>query len=417
MSSSNILLLVAILSAACTLSMYVPRRHRTVTGSFGLFAISMLTTELAPLWLLVQGVVVLLLVACGGLESGFLSLAILTCSWLGMLSGISKMLKTEEVVNASLTTSLGESYLDDIPENRRKELEQGISLKDVFNPLGFGKKDYDLISNVNYLPGGFRNQLDIYCPKNMPAEGAPVLMLIHGGAWKLGQKGQQAVALTRLMTRHGWVVVDINYRLSPEVFMPAHTQDCKAALCWIRENGSEYGMNTDFVAVMGGSAGGQLSSILGVSENEPALQPGKEHVDTSVQAAVPFYGPHDMASESNRVPNAHVARHWLTGVVLEKSLEQDPLVWRMVSPLSHVNEEAPPYMVVHGGSDSVVAIEHSRVFVEALGKKSKNPVVYTELPGADHAFDFVNSIRTRHTVNGVHRFLEWAKAKHEAKAK
>ena len=88
----------------------------------------------------------------------------------------------------------------------------------------------------------------------------------------------------------------------------------------------------------------------------------------------------------------------------------------MVSPLSHVNEQAPPYMVVHGASDSVVSTEHSRVFAEALSKQSKNPVVYTELPGADHAFDFVNSIRTRHTVNGVHRFLEWAKAQHDANA-
>ena len=67
-------------------------------------------------------------------------------------------------------------------------------------------------------------------------------------------------------------------------------------------------------------------------------------------------------------------------------------------------------MVVHGSLDSLAAVNEGRVFSQKLREVSKNPVVYTELDGAEHAWEVVHSLRTEHTIDGVHRFLEWARA-------
>ena len=106
----------------------------------------------------------------------------------------------------------------------------------------------------------------------------------------VGDKGSQALPLMYELASRGWICVAATYRLSPSVSFPTHLIDCKSALCWIRENGAQYGMDTSFVAVTGGSAGGHLSALMGLTENRPEFQPDHPDTDTSVQACIPFYG-------------------------------------------------------------------------------------------------------------------------------
>ena len=101
----------------------------------------------------------------------------------------------------------------------------------------------------------------------------------------------------------------------------------------------------------------------------------------------------------------------LAKFVFQNTLEQGYDERNDGSPLVHVSEQAPPMMVVQGTHDSLVWVEEAHKFVEAMKAVSKQPVVYGELPGAQHAFDVFHSVRTDHTVNAVTDFLEWSYAR------
>ncbi len=160
----------------------------------------------------------------------------------------------------------------------------------------------------------------------------------------------------------------------------------KAAIRWIREHGAEYGADPDFIVLSGGSAGGHLSALAALTPNDPEYQPGFEGVDTRVQACVPFYGVYDFTDRR---------RHWGKSLLLPM-LERYILKLRRkdagdafdrASPMSRVNEGAPPFFVIHGSRDTLVPAEDARLFVELLRAVSKEPVAYAELPGAQHAFE------------------------------
>ena len=253
--------------------------------------------------------------------------------------------------------------------------------------------------------------LDIYRPKTIPPGGCPVILQIHGGAWVFGDKAHQALPLMNLLASRGWICVAANYRLSPSVGFPVHLEDCKRALCWIRTHGREYGMNPDFVAVTGGSAGGHLAALMGLTENRSELQPDHPGVDTSVQACVPFYGVYDFLARYQQHPNSQLVIAFLKDRVLHESPEQNPALWDLASPVAQIHEGAPPFMLVHGQLDSLAAINDGRTFAQRLRRSSRKPVVFLELPGAEHGFDCMHSPRTEQVIDGVHRFLEWTRAK------
>ena len=231
----------------------------------------------------------------------------------------------------------------------------------------------------------------------------------------IGDKGSQALPLMYHLASKGWICVAANYRLSPSVGFPTHLTDCKKALCWIRENGAEYGMDTSFVAVTGGSAGGHLTALMGLTENRPELQADHPGTDTSVQAVIPFYGVYDFLVRYNQHPNREVYQRFLRGKVMHETVEQNPGLWELASPVAQVHKNAPPFMVWHGTLDSLAVVEDGQVFVDQLRQVSDNPVIYVEMPGAEHAWETVHSVRTEHTIDGVHRFLEWALAQHRAR--
>ena len=129
-----------------------------------------------------------------------------------------------------------------------------------------------------------------------PGRNRPAIMQIHGGAWIIGDKREQGWPLIGHLAANGWVCFNVNYRLSPAATWPEHLIDLKYALKWIREHADEYGIDPSFVAVTGGSAGGHLTAMMGLTANDPEYQPGFEEADTSLQAAVPVYGVYDFTN-------------------------------------------------------------------------------------------------------------------------
>ena len=96
--------------------------------------------------------------------------------------------------------------------------------------------------------------------------------------------------------------------------------------------------------------------------------------------------------------------------VLHESPERNPALWDLASPVAQIHENAPPFLLVHGQIDSLAAISDGRTFAQRLRRTSRKPVVFVELPGAEHGFDCMHSPRTEQVVDGVQRFLDWVRA-------
>jgi acetyl esterase/lipase len=248
-----------------------------------------------------------------------------------------------------------------------------------------------------------RHRLDVYAPKD-GVVGAPVMVYIHGGAWVIGDKREQGKPMLFELVSRGWVCVSINYRLSPKGTWPDHIVDCKKAIAWVKEHISEYGGDANFVALSGGSAGGHLCALAALTAGDPLWQPGFEDADTSVDACVPFYGVMDMTGTmSGPGKYGPGLRRLLEQRVMKTKSEE---VFNQASPTYRVHPDAPPFFVLHGTNDTLVPINVARRFVAELRSVSKAPVLYAELPRAQHAFDVLASLRCQATTAGVASFLD-----------
>jgi len=348
----------------------------------------------------------LIFATAGAFESweGVVGLALTVASWLGLAFSMSRSQLASRAFERALSSDLGAGHCDAMPAERRATLREGVPRDVLLRPFHFQRPGVVRVQNIAYGDAGKRNRLDVYKPAE-PGSGRPVLLQIHGGAWVIGEKEQQALPLMNHLAERGWVCVAINYRLSPANKFPAHLIDAKRALAWIRENIVDHGGDPDFVAVTGGSAGGHLAALMGLTANDSEWQPGFEDVDTTVSACVPFYGIYDFLDRDN-VRGISKMTPFLQRFVMPGPPEEHPKLWDNASPVALVRPDAPPFFVIHGTHDSLAFVEDARLFVEKLRGVSHRAVVYAEIPGAQHAFDIFNSLRSAEAVNAVSRFLE-----------
>ena len=338
---------------------------------------------------------------------GKLALGLTAASWAILATIRVKAVTTPApILQSALTDQLGADY-----QQRIAQLPTALSRRAGRRnpPLGTAvarRRFVDKRNVIRYGPHGRANLADIWRQPDLPRDGkAPVLLEVPGGAWMLGWRRPQAYPLMSQLVSQGWICVSINYRVSPWHSWPDHIVDVKRALAWIKENIADYGGDPDFVAISGGSAGGHLSSLAALTPNYAPFQPGFEAADTSVVAAVPFYGRYEWFSTT--APGRAEFLQVLQWLVVKKKLRTHPQLYRDASPLCHVNESAPPFFVLHGEDDSLIPVEEAREFVAALRPVSKSPVAYAELPYAQHAFDIFGSPRAVQSAEAVTRFLSW----------
>jgi acetyl esterase/lipase len=250
--------------------------------------------------------------------------------------------------------------------------------------------------------------LDVYQPQaDPPGDGSlrPAIIEIHGGAWVIGDKREQGLPLLNHLAANGWVGFTVNYTLSPKAKAPQHLIDCKVALAWVREHAAEYGIDPNFICVTGGSAGGHLAALMALTANDPAFQPGFEDVDTSVAAAVPFYGVYDLVDDDHLMITGF-RQNVLERLMFPETFDTDDLPYRAYSPQQRIHAAAPPTLIVHGTRDALVPVEVARRFAAELGRTSDHAVAYAELQGAQHAFEIFHSPRTVRVIEHVERFLD-----------
>ncbi len=233
---------------------------------------------------------------------------------------------------------------------------------------------------------------------------SPAVIQVHGGGWLSGSRYEQGIPLLNHLAAIGWVGFNIDYRLSPQATWPDHIVDVKRAIAWVRENAEELGIHPEMICITGGSAGGHLTALAGVTENEPDFQPGFEEADTSLSAVVPFYGVYDLTN-SNAFYYEQMREWVFEKIVFKRRFDEAGEVYRDASPTCRVHPGVPPFLVIHGERDTIVPVSDARHFVERLREVSDEPVRYVELPGAEHAFDLWPSERSARVAEGIGRFL------------
>jgi acetyl esterase/lipase len=409
--SSWVFLGLTLLGLAMTVTGLV-RATRLGWGNMFWFLCGWLTSELALFHVALSALVTLGFAQWSDafdFAPGRAGLAIVGLTWLGLIVLQWRARPARRILWQSLRDGLGAGHAEAIPAARRAVLRDAIPARELLLPFNVRDHRVERLRDIPYGDGHARQVLDLYRPADGCAN-APVLLQIHGGGWVLGNKNEQALPLVYHLAARGWIVVTPNYRLSPQARFPDHLVDCKRAFAWIRSNVARFGGDPSFIAVTGGSAGGHLAALMGLTANDPRLQPGFESTDTTAAACVPFYGVYDFTDRHGLKGSGAAMVLWLEKTVMPCSPGTDPTLWDLASPIEQVRPDAPPFFILHGDFDSLASVAEARLFAERLRSISRQPVLYAELPGAQHAWEVFRSVRAMHSVHAVTRFLEWARA-------
>lgn len=335
--------------------------------------------------------------------AGRAGLALSAASAVGLIELERRGRESGKHLEAALAVGLGADYHSMIRRPRLPEPGAAVARRAGVVRMWRIRSSYAHDADISYGPHGTSNLLDIWRRPDLPRDaGAPVLLQVPGGAWITGNKAGQAYPLMSHLAETGWVCVSMSYRLSPKATWPAQIVDVKRALVWVKEHIADYGGDPRFVAITGGSAGGHLSALAALSSGDPAFQPGLEDADTTVQAAIPFYGIYDWTPPSSGPGFEDFLRRF---GIMKQSYAEAPELYQQASPVWRVGPNAPPMFVLHGGFDAFAPVRQARELVERLGAQTRKPLVYAELPGAQHAFDIFGSARATAAAEAVERFL------------
>ena len=260
-------------------------------------------------------------------------------------------------------------------------------------------------ANVEYSNVGMRVAMDIVRPRVASSEPRPAVLLIHGGGFRRGNRESYLSVAIRLAQR-GYVAATASYRLAPRNQFPAAIQDAKAAVRYLRANATRLGIDPDRIGAMGGSAGGQLVLLLGLTPNVEEFEgsgPNREF-SSKVTCVVNYYGPTDFTqSYSKSVDAAEVLPLYVGG-----DLDHARAAHIRSSPINWVTPQAAPVLSIHGTKDTFVAFEHSVWITERLLGAGVNAELET-IAGAGHGFKGADAERAE--VRAFDFFDRYLKAK------
>lgn len=217
-----------------------------------------------------------------------------------------------------------------------------------------------------------------------PTEGKgpfPVVMCVHGGGWRMGNK-RDLHSWLEALSRQGYVGVSVGYRLAPDHKFPAQIEDCKTAVRFLRANAAKYNIDKERIGVMGYSAGGHLVCLLGLTDSKAGFDgPDYPKESSAVQLVVDYFGPKDFASYAKD----DAAQRSMLGPLIGAKYNDDPKAHERAAPLNYVNKATPPFLLFHGTKDWMVPVEQSRQFYDKMKKAGAN-ITLVEVPDESHGW-------------------------------
>ncbi len=229
--------------------------------------------------------------------------------------------------------------------------------------------------DVEYLGAGRDEKADLYLPAEAkPGQKFPAVVIIHGGGWSGGDKrAAREINIGTTLALNGYVGLSINYLLAlqggTEPTWPQNLHDCKTAVRWLRANAARLNIDPERIGAIGGSAGGHLATMLAITG--PELDPPGAG-SCRISCAVDLYGP----------------VLWLTQrdiAMFRKTRAEAPELYRQGSPLTHVDKNDPPVLILHGTADKTVAVADSEALAAAM-KDAGAPHELVIIPDAPHSF-------------------------------
>jgi acetyl esterase/lipase len=230
------------------------------------------------------------------------------------------------------------------------------------------------LSDISFLGAERREKLDLYFPSGDFRSNRPAVVFIHGGGFTGGDKAEyRSASVSADLCRAGYVVVSCNYVLGPktkEGVWPQNIADCRNAVRWARAHGKELGVDPARIAVAGGSAGGYLALMVGLSDDKtgPGGDPAAKH-SAKVSAVIDMYGV------------VNFSKHGKGDVVGATAAEQKAYL-----PELQCDAQDPAVLILHGTADTTVDIAQSDDMAKAL-RSAKTSYEYIVVEGAPHTFD------------------------------
>lgn len=235
-----------------------------------------------------------------------------------------------------------------------------------------------------------RQRLDLYLPKKRAADRPlPVIVFIHGGGWKGGDKSAGAGNVSRFVASGEFAGVSVGYRLTDEVQWPAQIFDCKAAIRWIRGNAKEFNLDPDKIGVWGSSAGGHLVSMLGTSGDVKELEGSLGSFTSNssrVTCVVNYYGPEDFVTMVTKPSTIdRTTKDYPEALLIGGRVQDVPDKAKAASPITYVSADDPPFLTAHGTKDPLVPYDQALELDGAM-KKAGVSHMLIEMTDGGHGF-------------------------------
>ncbi|HET8737943.1 MAG TPA: alpha/beta hydrolase [Pricia sp.] len=265
------------------------------------------------------------------------------------------------------------------------------------NPvIGLFPKGTVLYGNINYANDTLQKHLlDIYLPSKVTGK-IPVVIFVHGGGWLVNDKYADISYMKKTVAEivsKGFALASVDYRFATQAVFPAQIQDCNQAVSFLVDNAEKYSLDTERMAVMGFSAGGHLASLMGLSKNNdvPDFFMPETTKGFDFKAVVDFYGPAELVL----FPGANDSKSPEALLIGAAPLDRPDLA-KIASPVTYVDKNDPPFLIIHGEKDDLVSPRQSQLLSSWLtvNKVENELIIVKDAPHFGEMFD-VEDIRTK----------------------
>jgi acetyl esterase/lipase len=239
--------------------------------------------------------------------------------------------------------------------------------------------------------GGEDLKLDLAMPDSGTGP-FPAIVVIHGGAWRQGSKNDNRGVLDEF-ARHGYVAISPQYRFCPKDPFPAQVHDVKAAVRWLRSNARDYKIDPLHIGAVGFSAGGHLSLMLGLTDDDDGLEGDdvpKDAPSSRVQCVVNYFGPADLAADDLPLVSKNFVKDFLGGTPQEKAEAA-----KLSSPATFATKDDPPTLTFQGTKDPLVPHTQAYTLADALTEAGAPNCRVELIIGGGHGWGGKELERTR----------------------
>ncbi len=253
-------------------------------------------------------------------------------------------------------------------------------------------------SDVPYLGPARSETLDLYFPPGHRKDGkAPAILIVHGGGWRNGDKaGPREVEFATTLARAGYVCASANYLLADEARgapWPRNLHDCRNAVRFLRHRAEKLGIDPTRIGAIGGSAGGHLVSMIATTDADEVVPEergpyGRE--SCAIQAVASFYGVTSFLTRRKVDDKGKPTEELHDGpvpILLGKSRDEAPDLWKLASPVTHVSSDDPPFFITHGTADLTVDYLQSESLAAAC-RDASVPHRLMMVGAGDHSYSF-----------------------------